>query len=136
VSTVTEAMSDRDRSRHRMVMFELERLGWSHGSEVPPVIATSMIIGDRVLGGIIAVGDLTTVEVWDTADDNGLVPDATLRTHDPVVRTALHPALNRVVSATVVDLTNTPMVDTGTAVIHSLAAASVAHLRSCEGALS
>ena len=125
--TITEAMTDRDRMRHRMVVAELERLGWTHGSEVPPVIATSTIVDGRVLGGIIAVADLTTVEVWN-ADDAELPPGITLREHDPVVRTAPHPTLDRVVSATVVDLTEIPAVDAGTAVIRALAATTTAHL--------
>ena len=127
MTTITEAMTDRDRMRHRMVLPELERLGWTHGSEVPPVIATSTIVDGRVLGGIIAVADLTTVEVWN-ADDTELPVGITLRGHDPVVRTAPHPTLARVVSATVVDLTEVPAVNAGTAVVRALAATTTAHL--------
>ena len=127
MTTITEAMTDRDRMRHRMVLAELERLGWTHGSEVPPVIATSTIVDGRVLGGIIAVADLTTVEVWN-ADDTELPVGITLREHDPVVRTAPHPTLARVVSGTVVDLTEVPAVNGGTAVVRALAATTTAHL--------
>ena len=127
MTEVTEAMTDRDRMRHRMVLAELERLGWTHGSEVPPVIATSTIVDGRVLGGIIAVADLTTVEVWN-ADDTELPVGITLREHDPVVRTAPHPTLARVVSATVVDLTEVPAVNAGTTVVRALAATTTAHL--------
>ncbi len=127
MTTITEAMTDRDRMRHRMVLAELERLGWTHGSEVPPVIATSTIVDGRVLGGIIAVADLTTVEVWN-ADDTELPVGITLRGHDPVVRTAPHPTLARVVSATVVDLTEVPAVNAGTTVVRALAATTTAHL--------
>ena len=127
MTTITEAMTDRDRMRHRMVLAELERLGWTHGSEVPPVIATNTIVDGRVLGGIIAVADLTTVEVWN-ADDTELPVGITLRGHDPVVRTAPHPTLARVVSATVVDLTEVPAVNAGTTVVRALAATTTAHL--------
>jgi len=133
VTTITDAMSERDRLRHRMVLAELERLGWTHGSEVPPVIATSTIVDGRVLGGIIAVADLTTVEVWN-ADDDTLPAGETLRDHDPVVRTAVHPTLDRVVSATVVDLTDRPAVEAGPAVIRALAAATSAHLAALSAA--
>ena len=133
MTTITDAMSERDRLRHRMVLAELERLGWTHGSEVPPVIATSTIVDGRVLGGIIAVADLTTVEVWN-ADDDTLPTGETLRDHDPVVRTAVHPTLDRVVSATVVDLTDRPAVEAGPAVIRALAAATSAHLAALSAA--
>lgn len=127
MTTITDAMTDRDRMRHRMVLAELDRLGWTHGSDVPPVIATSTIVDGRVLGGIIAVADLTTVEVWN-GDDTELPEGITLRDHDPVVRTAPHPTLDRVVSATVVDLNGIPAVDAGAAVIRALAATTTAHL--------
>jgi hypothetical protein len=100
---------------------------------VPPVIATSTIVDGRVIGGIIAVADLTTVEVWN-ADGDTLPAGETLRDHDPVVRTAAHPTLERVVSATVVDLTDLPAVESGPAVIRALAAATSAHLAALSAA--
>jgi hypothetical protein len=127
VATISDSMSDRDRIRHRMVIAELERLGWTHGSEMPPVIATSTIVDGRALGGIIAISDLTTIEVW-TTDDTDIPAGLTLREHDPVVRTAHHPNLARGVAATVVDLTELPAAEAGRAVLRSLTATTSATL--------
>lgn len=110
-----------------MVVAELTRLGWTHGSDVPPVIATSMIVDGQALGGIIAIADQTTIEVWDMGEIP-LEGGVTLRENDPLVRTAHHPNLDRVVSATVVDLTDTAAADSGQTVIRALSAATSAHL--------
>lgn len=127
VATITDSMSDRDRIRHRMVIAELERLGWTHRSDVPPVIATSTIVDGHALGGIIAIGDLTTIEVW-SSDDTVIPAGLTLREHDPIVRTADHPNLARSVAATVVDLTDLAAAEAGRAVLRSLTATTSAML--------
>jgi hypothetical protein len=121
-------------ARVQQVLASLERAGWYAQSNVPRTIGTSILAGDQMLGGIIIVGDHTSVEVFDLGQPEVLQHATVLRSCDPQVVAARHEGLDRVVAATAVDLTEVPLGEVGVTVLRCLAACTAASVDALTGA--
>lgn len=115
-------------ARVQQVLASLERTGWYAQSNVSRTIGTSLLAGDQMLGGIIIVGDHTSVEVFDLGQPEVLEHGTVLRLADPRVVAGHHAGLDRVVAATAVDLREVPLGEVGAAVLRCLAACTAAYV--------